>query len=518
MNSDQTVFSAFLAAMALHGRKTRLLEDKNQIEYSYADLLKAAMALGRLGSRLAKKGEMLGVLLPNVATTVNLFLGLNAFGRIPAMLNYTAGVEAVNGACIAAEVRTILSSRAFIEQAELEALIAGLGQYQIVYLEDLRGQFGWLDKLWLILWATRFPSLAAVKTNSEAPAVVLFTSGSEGKPKGVALSHRALLANIVQIRAVIDIAAATSTTGDKFFNALPLFHAFGLTAGTLLPILSGAKLVLYPSPLHYKIIPGLIRKHHCTVLFGTSTFLANYARCADDDDFRSLRFVVAGAERLGDEVRKTWLERFGIGIMEGYGVTEAAPVIAVNTPQDNREGSVGKMLPGMEARIEPVPGIEGGGRLHVRGPNLMSGYLFTDQPGVLQPPGSPFCGIGWHDTGDVVEMEGDGFLFIKGRCKRFAKVAGEMVSLEMAERIAAQAEPNATHAACCIAHAQRGECILLFTTAQGLDRERLLAAARQLGAPEIAVPRRIAAITEIPLLGTGKTDYVALNKMAGEFP
>ncbi|MDP2829416.1 MAG: AMP-binding protein [Sulfuricellaceae bacterium] len=512
MSSYQTVFSAFLEAMATHGRKTRLVEDKNQIEYSYAELLKAAMALGRLGCRLAKKGEMLGVLLPNVATTVNLFLGLNAFGRIPAMLNYTAGAEAVNGACIAAGVRCILTSRAFIEQAELGNLIAGLGQYRIVYLEDLRGQFGWKDKLWLILWAIRFPSLAAVRMEEEDPAAILFTSGSEGKPKGVVLSHRALLANIAQIRAVIDIAAS-----DKFFNALPMFHAFGLTAGTLLPILSGARLYLYPSPLHYKIIPEMIHKHRCTVLFGTSTFLANYARFAGDDDFSSLRYVIAGAEKLGDEVRKTWMERFGIPILEGYGVTETAPVIAVNTPRDSRAGSVGKILPGMEAHIEPVSGIECGGRLHVRGPNLMSGYLRAGrigQPGVLQPPGSEACGSGWHDTGDVVDIDVDGFLFIKGRVKRFAKVAGEMVSLEIAEKIAAQADPTATHAASYIADEQRGECILLFTTAHELKREALLDAARKLGAPEIAVPRKIIRIEEIPLLGSGKTDYVTLHKMA----
>lgn len=510
---DQTVFSAFLEAMATHGRRTRLLEDKNRIEYTYADLLKSAMALGRLGSRLAAKGEMLGVLMPNVAATFNLFLGLNAFGRIPAMLNYTAGVDAVNGACIAAGVRCILTSRAFVEQAELGALIAGLEQYRIVYLEDLRSQFGWLDKLWLIAWATRFPSLASAKAGAEEPAVVLFTSGSEGQPKGVVLSHRALLANLAQIRAVIAI-----TPSDKFFNALPLFHAFGLTAGTLLPVLSGARLVLYPSPLHYKIIPEMIRTHRCTVLFGTSTFLANYARCAGDEDFRSLRCVIAGAERLGAAVRLSWMDRFGIAILEGYGVTEAAPVIAVNTPQGNREGSVGKMLPGMEARIEAISGIECGGRLHVRGPNLMSGYLRADSPGQLQPPTSDAYGSGWHDTGDVVEIDADGFLFIRGRVKRFAKIAGEMVSLEMAEKIAAEAEPAAAHAACCVADAQRGECILLFTTAQGLDRERLLAAARRMGAPEIAVPRRTVAIEEIPLLGSGKTDYAALNKMVEKLP
>lgn len=505
----QSVFQAFLEAMETFGRRTRFVEDKNQTEYAYGELLQSIMALGRIGTKLARPGENVGVLLPNLATTINLFLGLNAFGRVPAMLNYTAGAESLHSACTAAGIRTVITSRAFVQQAKLESLIGALGQLDIVYLEDLRQRFGLLDKAWLVLWATRFPSLATPRIGEEQPAAVLFTSGSEGKPKGVVLSHRALLSNIAQIRSVIDFSPA-----DKIFNALPIFHAFGLTAGALLPVLTGTRLFLYPSPLHHRVIPNIIYDRNCTVLFGTSTFLGNYAKFAEDYDFRSLRYVIAGAEKLNEEVRRTWMDRFGIRILEGYGATETAPVIAVNTPMANLPGSVGQLLPGVEAFLEAVPGIDHGGRLHVRGPNLMLGYLRFENPGVLQPPRSDTAGPGWHDTGDVVEIDADGFVFIKGRIKRFAKVAGEMVSLEVVEKIATVAVPDDMHAATTVADPQRGEAIVLFTTAQQMVRDLLQKAAREIGAPEIAIPRKIVAVPQIPLLGTGKTDYVTLKQMA----
>jgi acyl-[acyl-carrier-protein]-phospholipid O-acyltransferase / long-chain-fatty-acid--[acyl-carrier-protein] ligase len=296
-------------------------------------------------------------------------------------------------------------------------------------------------------------------------------------------------------------------------NALPIFHSFGLTAGALLPVLTGTNLFLYPTPLHYRVIPELAYDRGCTVLFGTSTFLANYAKFAHPYDFYRLRYVIAGAEKLSEAVRNIWFEKFGIRIFEGYGATETAPVLSVNTPMAYRTASVGHLLPGIEHKLEMVPGINDGGLLHVRGPNVMSGYLRYDNPGELEPPVSSM-GEGWYSTGDIVSFDTDGFMKIVGRVKRFAKVAGEMVSLEVVEKMAVLASPNLAHAASTQTDPQRGETIVLFTTDPALNRESLQVAARSGGWPEIAVPRKIKVIDTLPLLGTGKIDYVTLKTMA----
>lgn len=508
-HAGDTLFSALLDAAGRCGRRTPgQWEDMKPGTYSYGELIKMTLALGRLAGKVAAPGEHVGVLMPNMAASVALLIGLSAFHRIPCLLNYTAGSDGMRNACRAAGVHTVITSRLFLDKAGLAEQAAALGDVRLIYLEDLRKQFTLADKLWLIAWALPFPRLAVPRGDPESPAVVLFTSGSEGRPKGVVLSHRALLANVAQVMRIFPFGP-----GDTILNALPIFHSFGLTAGTLIPLVSGARLVLYTSPLHFKTIAELVRDKRCTVMFGTGTFLHHYARNAEADDFKSLKIVVAGAEKLADSVRRTWRERFAIDIMEGYGATEAAPVLAVNHPGHNRPGTVGQLLPGVEARLIPVPGIERGGELHVRGPNLMSGYYRFDTPALLEPPTSE-AGAGWHDTGDVADLDGDGYLTILGRLKRFAKVAGEMVSLEVVETIARAASADASHAATSINDAARGEIIILFTTDSSLTRDQLSAAAKGLGYPEIAVPRRIRVIEELPLLGSGKIDYPRLKEAA----
>lgn len=504
----QTLYSAFLDATEMFGRKRRLVEDMKQVEYSYKDLLKMVLMLGRLVARATTPNERVGLLLPNVAPTLGLIFGMSALRRVPAMLNYTAGTDGLQAACVAAEIRTIVTSRAFVEQAKLADKLAALQGVRLLFLEDLREQICLMDKLWLVLYGLRCPRAVELAAVPDDPAVVLFTSGSEGKPKGVVLSHRALLSNIAQIRAVIDFSVE-----DKVLNALPIFHSFGLTAGALLPVLTGANLFLYPSPLHYRVIPELAYDRGCTVLFGTNTFLGNYAKFAHPYDFYRLRYVIAGAEKLSDAVRGLWFEKFGIRIFEGYGATETAPVLAVNTPMTYRTGTVGPFLPGIEYRLEGVPGIASGGLLHVRGPNLMSGYLRYEQPGQLERPSSSM-GEGWYSTGDIVSLDEDGFVKIVGRVKRFAKVAGEMVSLEVVEKMAGLASPAAAHAASTQVDAQRGETVVLFTTDAALTRDAMQSVAREQGWPELAVPRKIVRVDALPLLGTGKLDYVTLKTWA----
>jgi acyl-[acyl-carrier-protein]-phospholipid O-acyltransferase/long-chain-fatty-acid--[acyl-carrier-protein] ligase len=502
-----TLFEALLDVAALYGRSTRILED-TQRHHSYGDLIKASLALGRLGSKLAAEGEIVGVLMPNLATTVALLFGLGAMRRTPALLNYTAGPDALRSACVAAGIKTLLTSRRFVEVAKLGSSIAALSTVRIAYLEDLRARFGLIDKLWLMGWALWRPRSVIRSRDPEETAVVLFTSGSEARPKGVALSHRAVLANIAQMDAVIDFGP-----NDKFLSSLPIYHAYALTACTLLPLLSGARVYLYTTPLHYHVIPELAYSRGCTYIFGTSTFLAHYARQAHRYDFHKVRVVVSGAERLNTEVANLWLHRFGLRIMEGYGATECAPVISLNTPLCYRPGTVGQLLPGIEHRVIPVPGITRGGVLHVRGPNVMRGYYLYDQPETLQPPRSE-AGEGWYNTGDIVEVDDEGYVVIHGRVKRFAKIAGEMVSLEAVERIAYHASPGNQHAATLELVSRSGESTVLFTTDTRLDRMTLQKAARELGAQDLAVARRIVHVAALPLLGSGKTDYVQLKTLA----
>ncbi|MBX3663142.1 MAG: AMP-binding protein [Burkholderiales bacterium] len=501
----RSLFGALLEASALHGRRTRIFEDVRSQITRYGDLLKGAFALGRLTAGFTESGERVGVLLPNIGATVCLVFGLVSRGRVAAMLNYSSGAESVRGACAAATIRTVITSRSFVEVARLQPLLEALSSCRIVYLEDLRGNMRLADKLW-ILRALLHPASALPETDPAATAVVLFTSGSEARPKGVALSQEGMLASMAQLRAVIDFGP-----DDKYLNALPMYHIFGLVVGTLMPLLTGTRLFLYTNPLHYKVIPEYAYTRDCTYVFGTSTFLGNYARQAHPYDFYRMRFVISGGEKLHPEVAQLWFSKFGLRVHEGYGATECGPAMAFNAPLGYRAGTVGRFLPGIEYRVVPVPGIEQGGVVHVRGPNLMQGYFFHDRPGVLEPPRSE-VGEGWYNTGDVVSVDADGFVTVLGRVKRFAKIAGEMVSLERVETIAYHASPAFKHAAV-VEMTRSGESTVLLTTDPELDRIALHHAAREINAQELAVARRVVKVDNLPLLGSGKIDYVTLKEM-----
>jgi len=320
------------------------------------------------------------------------------------------------------------------------------------------------------------------------------------------LSHRNMLANAAQAAARIDFGRQ-----DKVFNVLPVFHSFGLTVGVMLPLVSGVPLFLYPSPLHYRTVCEMVYGVNATIMFGTETFLAGYARVGHPYDFRSLRYILAGAEPIKESTRRTYLEKFGLRILEGYGVTETAPVLAINTPMFNRFGTVGRFLPGIEARLEKVEGVEEGGRLFVRGPNVMLGYLRVERPGVLESPPE-----GWHDTGDIVTIDAEGFVTIKGRAKRFAKVGGEMISLAAVETIASELWPNAVSAVVAVPDARKGERLILVTQQKDAARSQFIAFARQRGAAELMIPSEIMILDKMPLLGSGKVDLVSLNKLVQE--
>ncbi len=499
-DTNKTLIGALRDSARRSGQSRLVVTDPISGSLSARMLQAGAATLARKIASFSAPGECVGLLLPNANAAAVTFFALQAAGGVAAMLNYTAGAANLRSACASARVKTVLTSRAFVEKAKLGPVVAALGEdVEIRYLEDTRKSVSAFDKL-RGLWSAGRPLSSR---SPDDPAVVLFTSGSEGLPKGVVLSHRNLLSNVAQINARYDI-----TPADIVFNALPVFHSFGLTGGLLLPLLSGMKLYLYPSPLHYRQIPELIYTTNATVLFGTDTFLAGYARAANAYDLRSLRYIVAGAERVRDETRKIYMDKFGLRIMEGYGVTETAPVLAVNSPMFNRNGTVGRLMPGVEHRLEPVPGIEDAGRLIVRGPNVMLGYYRPENPGALEPTPD-----GWHDTGDICAVDPMRFVTIKGRAKRFAKIAGEMVSLAAIEQMTADLWPDHPPAVVAVPDDRKGERLVMATTRQGATRAEAQAYLKSRGATELMNPSEIVVVDALPLLGSGKTDYVELNRL-----
>ncbi len=504
--SRRAIFQAYLDNARKEKSDKLAVTDGDGRKLSLQEITRGAFALGGALGRLTAKDERVGILLPTGAGAIIALFALLSRGRVPAMLNFTAGSKNLLAACKAAEVTKIVTAKKFIELANLENLISELSPtLEVIHLEDVREQIKPRDKA-LALLGPIFPTILAATPDPESPGVILFTSGTEGAPKGVVLSHRNIIANIEQISEHVELLPT-----DIFFNPLPTFHCYGLTAGALWPILNGYSVVFHPSPLQTKIIPKRIFETGSTVLFATDTFLSQYMRASPDGGMSSLRIAVCGAERVRDETRQAAEKRFGFEVLEGYGVTEGSPVLAANQPGDIRSGTVGKLLPAVEWRLEPVEGLDGAGRLFVRGPNIMKGYLSPDNPGVVMP-----LVDGWHDTGDIVSINDEGYMSIRGRLKRFAKIAGEMVSLAVVENCASAVWPDNLHAAAILPDPKKGEQVILVTDKQDAQRSLLLAWAQSHGVPEIAVPKKLVSVDEIPVLGTGKIDFLKVKTLAEE--
>ena len=498
------LFGAFLETCSEQGADARALIDGDGRSFTYGELRRAAFALSSQIKAQTKKNELVGIMLPTGAGAVIALLSIHAAGRVPAMLNFTAGVQNLKAAFETAQIKKVITARKFIELGDLSPLVETLSdKAAFLYLEDMKDTLGITAKLRAVLGPI-LPALFAPRPHHDAPGVILFTSGTEGRPKGVVLSHANILANIEQIEQHVELLPT-----DIFFNPLPTFHCYGLTAGTLWPLMRSYPVVLHPSPLQTKTIAARIAKTKATVIFATDTFLQQYMRASKDGGLDSLRIAVCGAERVREDTRKTAAERFSFEVLEGYGVTECAPVLVANQPGDIRAGTIGKMLPGLEMKLVPVEGLEDAGSLWVRGPNVMSGYISPDHPGQVKPLDG-----GWHDTGDVVSVDEQGYYVIRGRIKRFAKIGGEMVSLAVVENCASAVWPNFMHAAAIVPDPKKGERIILVTDHPSAKRQELLSWAQSHGVAEISVPKKIISVDALPVLGTGKLDYVAVTNMA----
>lgn len=507
----QSLFNALIEGAGVGIKHGATVEDSSRTPLSYRQFLVRCFILGRQIKKQTRAAEHVGVMMPTTVAGMITFFALQAYRRIPAMLNFSMGFYNVNSACNSAGIKTIYTSKQFVATAKLEALLEELkaAGLTIRYLEDFKSKVRLWHKLSGLIkgfFPSRAYQLIGEKVDPNQTALILFTSGSEGIPKGVALSHSNIVANCCQLTSRVDF-----TSQDILFNALPIFHCFGLTAGSILPLITGIKCFFYPSPLHYKIIPGLIYQTGATIMFGTDTFLTGYARAAERHDFSSVRYIFAGAEKVKPETMRYWMETFGVKIFEGYGATEASPVISLNCPLASLPGSVGMLLPFIESRIEPVEGIANGGRLVIRGPNIMRGYLNSDKPGALKEPFD-----GWHDTGDIVTVDDNGFIKIAGRAKRFAKIAGEMVSLLAVEGIAASAWPETINAAIINQCPKKGEQIVLFSEAVEADKATFVKKLRESGQSELLVPFHMHSGSKIPVLPSGKIDYVSLERQLVE--
>ncbi|MBP6941747.1 MAG: AMP-binding protein [Syntrophorhabdaceae bacterium] len=504
-NRPSTLAREFIRSCKENGSRT-LYKDSTGKEVSYRRSLTGALVLGGYLSRLPDKN--IGLLLPNLTVTALIFMGLGFFRKIPVFLNYSTGPAALQHAMELADLATIVTSRQFLNRIRVsQSVFEGKN---VVFVEDLKEEIGLKQKLAGIIRSVFPGSCSQMRPGEEKEtAVILFTSGSEGVPKGVCLSHENIISNIHQALTKVDVRET-----DYFLNALPIFHSFGLTIGTILPMFARAKVFLYVSPLHYRIVPEIAYDEGCTIFVGTNTFLNGYSKKAHPYDFHSMRYIFCGAEALSDSVFERYAKIYGIRVMSGYGATECSPIISINNALEHEYGTVGKILPGMEYKLTPVEGIDDkqgrAGKLYIKGKNVMAGYLKNEKANEK----FHIEDQGWYDTGDIVEITEDGFLKIVGRLKRFSKISGEMISLTAVEEaLAGRFGERKEAAVMAVSDERKGERLILVTNSRDAEQKAVREILKARGFSDIACPREIRYMKDIPKLGTGKIDYVRLKEL-----
>ncbi|MED5454095.1 MAG: AMP-binding protein [Verrucomicrobiota bacterium] len=499
-----------IASMSRERPKSIVLEDVTGQRLKHKMVMVGSEVLaGQFQKMLMPNIERIGLLLPNVNATPITLLALWRIGKVPAILNYSSGVSIMQTCSELAGVKQIITSQAFLDKAGIDIQPMREAGIEFIFLEEVRQKISSLTKLAILAKHKLGLGKSKFDIPTDNTAVVLFTSGSEGVPKGVELTHKNILANLRQLLAMVDVLDT-----DSIFNCLPMFHSFGLVVGTLLPLCRGLRTTIFPSPLQYRVIPTAVYNSNSTMFLSTNTFLNGYAKKAHPYDFRNVRYLLAGAEKVQQATSDTWSRKFGVRITEAYGVTECAPGISANTKADNRFGSVGRILPGMAWKIEPVDGVKDAGRLFVKGPNVMKGYLNKDANDEFQSLD------GWYDTGDIVQVDDDGYFWIKGRAKRFAKVSGEMVSLTAVEDALAGAFPH--HGEDCeiavvaIPDADKGEKLIAVTNEPNLTTTEVRDVIASAGLINLCTPREIKVVKEIPKLGTGKLNHREVQRLVEE--
>jgi acyl-[acyl-carrier-protein]-phospholipid O-acyltransferase/long-chain-fatty-acid--[acyl-carrier-protein] ligase len=487
----RNIWVSLLKCARTWGKDKVMLEDASRKTFSYGEFIDEARLYASKFKDFTAPGEHVGLVLPNSSLNALAMFALWSIGRVPVLLNYTQGPSLLSAALKTAQIKTILTSKSFLTDSGLGKMFASV-RASIVHIDGYN--FSRLDRL-----KVKFGGDSHLSKPADV-AVIVFTSGSEGLPKGVAHSHISLLSNNYQT-----ITCFGFTGDDIIFDAMPLFHTMGLNLLFLMPVLTGSKCFLYLSPLHAHTIPSLVYETKSTLLVASDTFANAWAREANQLDFQHLRYLLAGSERIKTRTHDLYSREFGVRILEGYGVTETSPAISINTPSNFKLGSCGQVWPGLQTKVEPVEGVASGGIIHVKGPNVMMGYIYPENPGVIVPPPD-----GWHNTGDIVTLDDDGFVFIQGRHKRFAKIAGEMISLVAVEEVVNQLWPGRQQAVLALDDQRRGEKLVLVTEEQTIDLAPLREAIRAAGLPDFYCPRQYIHLDKIPLYPVGKINMPQL--------
>jgi acyl-[acyl-carrier-protein]-phospholipid O-acyltransferase/long-chain-fatty-acid--[acyl-carrier-protein] ligase len=514
-------------ALARRPGSTALIDrSAGRRELSAAQLIAAAAVLARRLRRTVPEARV-GIVLPPGAGASIANLAVACAGKVPVNLNFTAGRAAAQSCIAAAGLGTVLTAdamRARLADFPFPLCTVDL-RVELAAAGGKRAMLPWIAAAWLLpnQWVARLMSYGSARDRDEA--ALLFTSGSAGTPKGVVLSHRNLLANCEQISSLAILPPSVTMLG-----CLPIFHSFGFTFTMWYPFLRGCRLVTTPSPLDTRAIIDCIREERVTVLIGAPTFIRPIMRKAAPSDLRSLDLVVTGAEKLPEDLRHGFLEKFHLEILQGYGLTETSPVSNLNQPHPpvttptadeqvgKRRGTVGRLLPGMSARIvDPDTGAErpsgATGVLWLRGPNVFSRYLHEDAPGASLRDG-------WFVTGDLASLDEDGFVTVEGRLARFSKIGGEMVphgtiEQKIAELLGVDPGEAQSIVVMGIPDEAKGEALVVLTTRELAApdiRERLAGA----GFPNLWIPRTVRRVPAIPFLGSGKLDLAACRRLALE--